>query len=245
MIDPRQHFADAMNNPRLRQERAIDHDHRQTERPRRVQLRPRAFSARILGYDQVDPLRTHQGEIALQREGATIHHQMVAGQRRRHVRGIDEAEQIMMLWMGGEGRHMHSAERQHDAAWFSRQCIHGAGDVGNRSPAVAFAPFPGGAGQHDVRYARLLRRLRGMGAHGSGKGVGRVDQMRNCLPPEIGRETRDAAKAADAHGDRLRARLAGASGIAQHRAIAAIRQRLCERAGLGRAAQDEDIAHGS
>jgi len=57
---------------------------------------------------------------------------------------------------------------------------------------------------------------------------------------EIGNEASDAAKAADADGDRLRARVGDAAGIAQHGWIAARRQPCGERAGFAGAAEKQD-----
>jgi hypothetical protein len=244
MIDPGQRFADAVRDLRPRQGRAIDHDDGQAERARGIDLRPRALPARVFGDNQIDPLCAHQGKVARQREGAAIHDQMVMRQPRRLTRRIDEAEQIMMLRLGSEGRDMHSAERQHDTARLSAKRSHGARYVSDMGPVVACPRFPGRAGQHHVSDARLLRRLQGMSAHGGGEGVGRVDQMRDRLLLQIGGETRNAAKAADADGHRLRPGIVRASGIAQHRAIAALGKPLCKGARLGGPAEDEDVAHG-
>jgi hypothetical protein len=244
MIEPGQHFADGVRDLRQGQGRAIDHDDRQAERTRRIDLRTRALPARIFGDDQLYPLRAHQGEVALQREGTAIHDQIMTGQRGRLVRRIDEAEQIMMLRLGSEGHDMHTAERQHDAARLSVERGHGACYVSDTGPAVALPRFPGRAGQHHVSGARLLRRLSSMSAHGSGKGMCRVDQMRDRLLLQIGGKARNAAKATNTDGHWLRPRGVRASGIAQHRAVATLGKRLCKSARLSGPAQDEDVAHG-
>ena len=139
---------------------------------------------------------------------------------------------------------MHPAERQHDAARLSVERSDGACYVSDMGPAVALPRFPGRAGQHHVSGTRLLRRLRSMSAHGCGKGMGRVDQMCDRLLLQIGGKARNAAKAADADGHRLRPGTVRAAGIAQHRAVAALGKRLCKSARLGSPAQNEDVAHG-
>lgn len=244
MIDPRQHFAHLLQHMRLGQRRAVDHDDRQAKRARGVQLCPRAVSTGIFRDDQVDSVCAHQCKIALPREGAAIDDQMVARQRRRCVRRIDEAQQIMMLWLGREGRDMHPAKRQHDATGRPVQRLHGGRNVADMGPAVALSRLPCWAGQHGMADIRQPRGFHRMGAHGGGKGVGRVDQMRNALSLQIGGKASDAAKAANTHRNRLGARVVGAPGIAQHRAIAPFGQRLGKRACLRGAAKDQDVAHG-
>lgn len=100
------------------------------------------------------------------------------------------------------------------------------------------------AGQHGMGDVRQSRGVHRMGAHGGGEGVGRVDEMRDALARQIGGKASDAAKAADTHRNRLGARVVGAPGIAQHRALAPLGQCLGKRARLRGAAKDQDVAHG-
>ena len=243
MIDPGQHFADSLRRGATRRGRAINHDDRQIEHARRVDLGARTFAARIFGDDEVDPLVTHQGEIARQGEGSTIHEQMMARQRRRRVRRIDEAENIMMLRLISEGRDMHAAEREHDPARLPGKRLNRAGDIGHMGPTVALSRLPCWAGQHKVSDTYPPRRLRCVGAHRGGEGMGRVNQMRHRLFLQISGQPCHAAEAADANRYRLRTRVSGASDVAQHGAIAPCRERLCERTRFSGAAQDEDVAH--
>ena len=244
MIDPRQHIGDVMNGLRLWQGWPVDHEDGQAERSRRVDLRARALPSGIFGDDEVDAVRAHQGKVAVQREGAAIDQQMMVRQRGRHIRRINEAQQIMMLWLCGEGFDMHAAERQHDAARRAVERADGASDVGDMGPVVALPRLPFRAGEHQMRNARITRGSGGIGADRGGEGVGRVDEVGELFRLQISRQPLSTAKAADTYRHWLGARISGASGIAQHGAFAAFGKGFRQRARFGRAAKDQDMAHG-
>lgn len=244
MIDPCQHIADVMDGLRLWQGWPVDHEDGQAERPRRIDLRTRACASSIFGDDQVYAVGAHQGEITLQREGAAIHGQVMTRQRGRRIWRIDEAQQIMMLRLGGEGFDMHAPERQHDAPGRPVERADSARNVRDMGPAVALPRLPFRTIEDQMSDLRLLRSRNGVGADRRGEGVGRVDQVGEPLRLQEYRQSSSAAKAAYAHRQRLRARVAGASGIAQHGALTALGKGLGEGARFGRAAKDQDVAHG-
>ena len=244
MIDPRQHIADILHGSRLWQGWPVDHEDGQAERPCRIYLRARACASRIFGDNQVDAVRAHQSEIAVQREGAAIDQQMMVRQRGRRFGGIDEAEQIMMLWLGGEGFDMHAAERQHNAAGRAVERADSASDVRDMGPAVALPRLPFRAGEDQMGHPRLSCGGGGIGADRGGEGVGRVDEVGELFRLQISRQPLSTAKAPDAHRHRLGTRVSGASSIAQHGAFTAFDKGLRQRARFGRAAKDQDVAHG-
>ncbi len=245
MIDPRQDIAETVSGLRLWHGRPVDHDDGQAEHPCRIDLRTRACASRIFGDNQVDAVRAHQGEIAVQREGAAIDQQMMVRQRGQRFGRIDEAEQIMMLRLGGEGFNMHASERQHNAAGRPVERADGARNIGDMGPAVALPRLPFRAGEHEMGHPRLPRGDGGIGADNRGEGVGRVDEVGELFRLQISRQPLSTAKAADAHRHRLGTRVSGASGIAQHRPLAAFGQSFRQRARLGGAAKDQDMAHGN
>ena len=59
-LEPGKRFGDGLDGRRLRQVRALDHDHGERQRPRRVELGGGAGAARILGDDQFDSMRLEQ-----------------------------------------------------------------------------------------------------------------------------------------------------------------------------------------
>ena len=244
MIDPRQHLADIMHRPRLRHGGPVDHDDGQAEHTRRIDLGARPLPTGIFRDDQIHAMIAHQGKVTLQCEGTAIYQQMVTRQRGRHVWRIDEAQQIMMLRLRGEGFDMHAPERQHHTTARAIKRADSASDVRHMGPAVPLRRLPFRPGEPQMRGPRIARRCGGIGADRRGKGMGRVDKMRERPCLEESRQTIRAAKTTDPHWHRLGTRIAGAPGIAQDCALAAFGQRLGKRACLGRAAKDQDVAHG-
>ena len=244
MIDPRQHLADVMHRPCLRHGGPADHDDGQAKHARCIDLGARALPTGIFRDDQIHAMIAHQGKVALQREGTAIHQQMVTRERGRHVWCIDEAQQIMMLGLCGEGFDMHATERQHYTPPRAIKRADSASDVRHMGPAVPLHRSPFRPGEHQVRDARIARRCGGIGADRRGKGMGRIDKMRERSYLEESRQPTRAAKTTDPHRHRLGTRIVGAPGIAQDRALAAFGERLGKRARLGRAAKDQDVAHG-
>ena len=74
--------------------------------------------------------------------------------------------------------------------------------------------------------------------------MGSVDQMGHAFTAYMLGQPLDTAEAAHARRDCLRARRFGSARIAEHRALAALRQRGGQRARFGRAAEQKDMAHG-
>ena len=244
MINPRQDITNIMNGLRLWQRRPVNHDDGKADRPCGVNLRARAIAPGIFGDDQIDAVRAHQGKIARQREGAAIHDQMMARQRGGQFGRIDEAEQVMMLRLGGEGFDMHTPKGQHDAPGGTVERPDSAADIGHMGPAVALPCLPRRAGEHQMGRARLARGRECIRADRRGEGMGGIDKVGDPLGLQIGRQSSRATKAADAHRYGLLARAVRASGIAQHGAFAPLGEGLSECARFSRAAQDQDVAHG-
>ena len=245
MIDPRQHIGDVMNGLRLWQGWPVDDEDGQAERSRRVDLGAGALPSGIFGDDQINGVIAHQGKVSVQRERAAIHQQMVAGQCGWHVWRIDEAQQIMMLRLRGEGFDMHAPECEHDAAGRAVERSHRAGDVRHTGPAITLPRHPFRTGEHQVRDVRGARSGSGIGADRRSKGMGRVNEVSKSSRLQERGQPFSAAKAADTHRHRLGTGIAGPSGIAQHRPLAAFGQSFRQLARLGGAAQDQDVAHGN
>lgn len=223
---------------------AVDQDDRQVERAGGEQLGLRAGAAGIFAEDKLDAMRLHQGAVAFHVEGATIDDQAVIGQHGRRGGRIDEAQQIMMLGLRGKGIDMHPAQREHDAAWRPSQGSDGPGNVRHMGPAVARLRAPCRASQRDQRHGGDARGLHRVGAHLRGEGVRGVDQMGDAMVAQMAGQPLHPAKAADPHRHRLRAGMVGAPGIAERRGHIRVGQQTGERAGLARAAQQQDVGHG-
>lgn len=244
MTPPAQHAGDIVDLGPRGKDGTVDHDHWQSQCPRRDQLGLGARAPGILAHHEVDRLLAHQRQVTLNGEGPTIDHDMVIGQADRTIGPIDEAQQIAMLRLRGERLDMHPPQRQHDSAWWPRQRGDRRVDIADTVPSVAVQRNPGRPRKGNMLDARLSRRGDGVAAHLRRERMRRVDQMRDARFTKIGRKTIDAAEPADPHGHGLWLGVRDATGIAEHRRQAAVRQRGGECAGFGRTAENEDGRHG-
>ena len=158
--------------------------------------------------------------------------------------GVDETQQIEMLRRACEIADRLTAEREEGADGFLTQRRDRLHRIGHANPAVTGTRRPFGPGQREQRYPRLCRRPDGVGADPRSEGMGRIDQMGHAFSPQIIGEALDTPETAGPRRDRLRARGFGTARIAQHRPFAACGQRGGQRGGLGRAAEQKDMAHG-
>lgn len=244
MNQPREYIFQAVSFGPARNGRAVYDQDRQAQRARGDQLGFGAASTGVLADDEIDCMRSHQRQVRFGREGTAIHDQCMVGQDGCLVWHVDETQQVVVLWLGRKGVHMHASKREHDAAGRPRNGGHCGGNVGNMGPAVTLNGCPCRAGQRDVRHARLSRSFHRMGAHGGGKRMGGVDQMGHTMLAQIADKTSHAAKAADPRWHRLRSGTVRAACVAQGRGDAALGQRARECARLGRTAKQQDIGHG-
>lgn len=243
MTQPYQHIFRGIAFGPARNGGAINHQDRQTQIPRGDQLGIGTIAARVLAHHLIDGVGLHQRAVASCGEWPAINDQTVMGQARRLFGSVHETQQIVVLGLGGEGGHMHPPQRQHDTA--GRACQRGdcAVDTGNAGPAVTGNRLPRLPGQGDMGYIRQPGSLHRMATHRCGKGVGGVHKMGHTILTQIVCQPRHAAKPANPHRHRLSARAFGAPGIAERCRNTLRGKQAGERAGLGRAAQQEDIWH--
>lgn len=69
-MKPRHRLVHALRDVAQRKSRPGDHDHRQAEFARRIDLGARTFTTGILGDDMGDGMAAHQRKVVLQPEGA-------------------------------------------------------------------------------------------------------------------------------------------------------------------------------
>lgn len=243
-LQPREYIFRVVNLGAAGNRRAVDHQDRQAKFARGNQFRVGALSAGVLAYHQIDRVGLHQGAVGLGCEGTTIYDEGVVEQRRWAVRRVDEAQQVVVLGLGRELLHMHSAECQHDAAGRSDESCDGGFDIGHTSPAVTRNRLPDRACQGNEGYIRQPCCFHRVRAHCGGEGVGGVDQMGHSMITQIGGKSHHAAEAANARGHGLGARTVRPSRVAQRCAGARVCQQASKGAGLGRAAQEQDVWHG-
>jgi len=149
-----------------------------------------------------------------------------------------------MLRLGRKSCQMHAAQSQHDALRRPAQRGDGGREISHHLPAVARGGLPGGARQRQQRNAGLRTGRDGVAAHLRGKRVRGIDEVRHTLVAQIPYQPGHTSEATYAHGDGLRFGPGHPAGIRQHGALSKFGQGQRERAGLQRAAQDKDVAHG-
>ena len=148
-----------------------------------------------------------------------------------------------MLRPGCESSQVQAAQRQKDAPGRAGQCRNRGRNVRHKPPVVAGHRVPGGTAERDQRRAGVLRGNNGVPADLRGKRMCGVNKMRDVVHADVVRQPCRAAKAADAGFHRLRLGVIHPSGIGQHGGFTTFGQSGRKDARLGRAAQDQDVAH--
>ena len=156
---------------------------------------------------------------------------------------IDKTQDVVVLRLGGELRQVHPAKRQEDAPGRTVQRRDRRWNVGHKAPVVAGHCLPGRAAECDQRRAGILCGNHGVPAYLRGKRMCGINKMRDVVHADILCQPCRAAKAADAGFHRLRLWVPDPPGIGQHGGFAQIGQPDRQRAGFGRAAQNQDVAH--
>lgn len=224
--------------------RPLDHDHGQAQSACRDQFGLGTGATRVFANDDIDRMALQQAKVALDGKWSAIDDKVVMRQGGGALGRIDEAQQVAVLRLRGEGLDVHASERQHDAALRPRQGFNGAAYVGDRDPVVIQGRLPGRAAERGHGHAGLPGGLDGVAAHRCGKRMGRIDQVGDAMIAQIGGEAGNAAEAADAHAHGLGARLVGAPGIAERRRDPCVGQASGQGAGFGSTAQEKDVRHG-
>lgn len=244
MIQPAQDVFWAIDLYPIGEDWPVYHQDRQSQPSRGEKLGLGSLAASIFAHYQIDGFGLKQTAILFDGERSAIHDQAVTGQGRRLIRRIDKTQQVVMLRLGRECFHMHPPQRQHDPAGGAGKRGHRAVHVGDVSPAVFGDGCPARTRQRDMRDARQPSSFHGMGAHFRSKGVGCVRQMGHAMVVQIVCQSRDSAETANPHRQGLSKGMFGPSGIAERCMNAFGCQQFGERAGFGRATQQEDFRHG-
>lgn len=225
MIDQRQQAFDAAGGRHVRQGRAGDHHHLNTERARRGDLAVGGLAATVLADDGVDTVVEEQ--LSFVGFGKRAAGENIAGVRHieRGYDRIDAAHEIAVLRRGTERACFLPAERKEDPALPAAQCENGSRNAVRHRPAVADDARPSRTTQGEQADTGARRRVRRVGGHARGVGMGRVDQQAGRALPEKFGETVHAAEAAVAGPDALVWRsLGAASQRKQNLGIRALRQ---------------------
>lgn len=242
MSQPVQNLSNARQFHPLRQGRTVDHQHRQAQRPRGIQLGPRAKAACVLGHDQLDLMTLHQRLIISQSERPARDNN-IAVRQRQVARFIDQSQQVAVLGLGSKVVKMHPAHGQKHQLRRTGKRGNCAVDIRNMVPAVSVLFHPRRTGQRSQRHPNLLASGHRIGTHLRGEGVRGVDHMGYSMVAQIGGQTGNAPEPAYAHRQRLRARIVDPTGIGVGRWDAPFGHGFGQGVGLGGAAKDQEMCH--
>ena len=233
----------AVNAGPFGHKRAINHNHWQAQLARRVNLRPRARTARVLGDDMGDVVRLQQVKIALQCKRAARDQGCGLGQG-QGCGVIDQPQMVMRLRLYGEIFQVLSPDGQEHPGGIIGQCRDRTRHVGHKMPKVALRCLPRGAFKGDKRGFRQGCGLHRVATDLGGEGMGGVDQVGNGSLLQVIHQPRHPAKAANTLRKRLAQGRLGAARVGKDRVNPLIGQGFRQIRRLGRAAKQKDAGHG-
>jgi len=224
---------------------ARDHDDGQAQRSRGVEFGAGRSAAGVLRNDVRDVMPLKERVIAVEGKRTTVEDDPVMQQRRRVIRGVDEAEQVLVLRSGGEGCERLAADGEKDPLRWQIKACDRCVDIGDNGPVVIRSSLPRRPRQGGERNAGEPGGFDRVVAHLRRERVRCVDQVRDVVLAEIVGEATSATETACSGRQGLRQRTLNASGERQGAFEACLRDSTAERAGLGRSAEDQEVdGHG-
>lgn len=221
---------------------AGDHDDRQPEGARRLDLAVGREAAAVLRHDDLDAVPLQQAALLGRGEGSAGEQGLGAVRQVAWIDGLDAADEVAVPGRGAEGADLLAADGEEDAAGRGPEGGGGGGGIRDLDPAVAGLAGPAGAAERDERDGRRAGSRGRVGRDPAGEGVGAVDEDTHALGGEPGGEAGGAAEAADPDGAARKARRLRAAGERIGDAEAGARGEVRgEVAGRARASEDEDM----
>lgn len=247
MIDPIERSFECFDVRQAGSLGALDHDHLDAELPRRLNLRIGRRAATVLGDDHLDAMPAQHLQLALQAKRPPAMDVADIGRRQRRLDGIDATDPIVVLRSSIGIVSLLPSGRQEHPQRGRAKCRDGLRDTLHGNPVISFDRRPCRPAQGKGWNTALSRRLCGIGGDACRERMSRVDHQIDGFVTQIAGKTLCAAEAAAAHWNRLWSRIGGSACERQDNIkIGAGGECHRERAGLGRAAQDQyaGLAHG-
>ena len=241
MTKPSHDFSHCPHHCPRGQGRAVDHDHRQTQFARSLQLGFGPSTARILGYEMADAMASQQIQIALHIKRPARQNNGAIGQGRGLWR-IDQPQQEMVR-PRGKTRNILLANRQKYPRWPVGQGSNSARNIINMQPPVASLRAPFRPLQPNQWHARNHTSLYCVPAHLGGKGMCGIDHSADRLRAQIIDQPSHTTKPANPRWQGLRHGGIRASGIRENGIGFSRSQCTGKRAGLAGAAKDKAARH--
>jgi len=239
MSDPVQNLLRASHFRTLGQNGPGDHQHRQMQLPRRVQLGPRAATAGILADHHLGSMVAHQGDVTRHLKRPACHDNFTTRQGSNFGR-IHQPQQVVMLRLRGKGLQMHPPQRQKNPLRRATQHRNRRLNILNFAPPIPCARLPLGPGKARQLNPDISAGRPCVAAHPGGKRMGRVNHMGDDVVAQILHQPGDPAKSAHAGGQWLHAGLSDPARIGKDRLYAPLGHQTGQIAGLGRATKDQE-----
>ncbi len=225
-----------------RQDGAVNHQYRQAQRARSVQLGASALSARVFGHNQFRSVPLQQLQVALDRKRTTRHDHLAIWKWQR-AGFVHQSQQIVMLGLGRKTFKMHPANCQKHALGFSGKCRNCSGNVWHAVPAVLTRRFPRGAGQRQQWRSGVCARRNRISAHLSSKWMRCVHDVTDIVLKDIASQAHCPTKSTDTRWDRLCPRVVDTTRKGIGRGNTGLCDSFGQCVGLGRAAEDQKVRH--
>src|SRR5215831_4334658 len=233
---------DGLDEGRIGQIRAPDHDYRDRESPCGVELGGSTFATGVFGDEHIDLTRLKKRALIGEVEWSARSDQLEARRQVLSRRCLDASHNIEVLRRLLERRKLHASRGEKDAprrfAESCRCCI----DALHHSPLITVARYPRRTSDGEQRHAARASSLNCMQLHPHGEGVGRVDDEIVALLGEKACETFGAAKAASAQSTWKLRRLRGSAGERQSDVVACVAVESARKPGrLAASAENEKL----
>ncbi len=242
MSQPVQNLSDRRQFLPRRQAGPVDHQHGNAQRPRSVQLGARAGAARVFRDHQFGGVAFHKLKVAFDRE-RPARDDHIGLWKWQIVRFVDQPQQILVLGLGGEFPQMHPANGQKNAPHGAFERGNSCRNVRNVLPTVALLRNPCRSGQRNQRNTCGFAGSDGIPAHLRGKGMRCVHDMRDRVVAGIAVQPIGPSEPADAHRQRLRARIVHTPGVRVDCLHPPFGKAAGQRIGFGRAAKKQEVGH--
>lgn len=241
--DPRHHLVDRPRGRSFGKPWPVDHHHRQTQPARGKELCLGPAAAGVFGDNPADAMTVEKAQVVILSERPARNHRLCIGQRQRSLGRIDEAQQVVVLRLCGEGPERLLADGEENPGGRIGQGGDGGLCIGHKTPDIARPRPPGRTLEGEKRHARCLARRDGIPAHPGGERVGRVDKVRDAFGAKAIGKPLGATEATDARGQRLGNGRAGTPGVGKDRVHAGGGQRAGKLRGFARTAEKKDARH--
>ena len=244
MIQPMKNIVELRKGRPRRNLGAVNHQHRQTQTTRGLQLGTGTNTTGIFGNHQINTMGLHQCPIVCDLEWSARKNDIHIVQRQAILWRVDQPHKVMMLLTRREGGKVLFANGQKDAFGRVGQCGDSGVDVCNVFPAIFRLSPPRRAFERSQRNICTLTRQYGVFAHLRRERMRCIYHGRYFGVTQICRQTVDTSETADPGLQGLGNGRRCTASIGKHGIVPTRKQGLRKVRGFGGTAQNEGARHG-